>query len=837
MSMWAWKLREVRDNVTVTTGGRLTAWYLADPQMWSFRSVADGEALIEAQAVQLAELVGRTVHVRVTERPWSVDAWARACWDNSPAPLPAASLVLERDRAMLSESGQAEKLVYYGVSVGSRSVAAQVGKVLPSLGRRDDEALVARLDELDQVMAGPGLECVRAAGDDMAWLLARSFALGCPVPELDVDEQVAWEATDLAEFTGRVDWSAEPLAQSVKVQALVGSEKVVRHVVVLTVGKMSDIRVPEAHVPWVSKTDSLPFPVEWSCRFSVQDPESTGKEMTRLTDRIRAQIRHYRDDHQMEPPRQLERQDERAAEVEDEMRAEFDGLATRTKGWYRIAVAAETEIEVLRRAQQVVDLFKPAIKVHREFDQFRLAREFVPGEPVANAGHERKMPVLKVAAGVPAATVEVGDRRGHLIGFTVGSAVRAVTWDPWFLPEVVESSGLVPLVGGLGAGKSFLAGGIIYKTALAGQPWTVMDPSGRLARLCGLPELRGVSRVVKVLNSEPGTMNPYQLVAEPRPAWFADEPDPDAALARARTAAQAQRRDLTFDTLRWCLPASTGSREDVQTVLRDAILAVPAAMGCSPRDVVGRLELAGSEIALMVARRLREAAERELSRLFFPTPIHLGDVGRAEQHRLVVYSLAGLPQIDERRPVEEWGTAELLTRPLLTLAAWATLRGALERGPHERKGVFLDEMHEIAQVSTGSGLIQKLATDSRKNNIAALVSTQNAARVLGQDVGNFVGAAFVGRTTDAAAQGACCDLMGLPREVGYESTFGTLSSHSRRDTRKGRLREFVFRDGMGGDDGRGGMERIVVDFSVHQDLVEALNTTPDQARLRMVEVA
>ena len=45
---------------------------------------------------------------------------------------------------------------------------------------------------------------------------------------------------------------------------------------------------------------------------------------------------------------------------------------------------------------------------------------------------------LDLAAGVPAATAEVGDKRGVLIGYTSGFAERAVTWDPWYGPEVVE---------------------------------------------------------------------------------------------------------------------------------------------------------------------------------------------------------------------------------------------------------------------------------------------------------------------------------------------------------------------------------------------------------------
>ena len=59
----------------------------------------------------------------------------------------------------------------------------------------------------------------------------------------------------------------------------------------------------------------------------------------------------------------------------------------------------------------------------------------------------RHFPVLKVAAGLPAITAEVGDRRGFHIAETAGLSARAVCFDPWYLPEIVEVGGLVPIVG------------------------------------------------------------------------------------------------------------------------------------------------------------------------------------------------------------------------------------------------------------------------------------------------------------------------------------------------------------------------------------------------------
>ncbi|MCL1871366.1 MAG: ATP-binding protein, partial [Promicromonosporaceae bacterium] len=477
--------------------------------------------------------------------------------------------------------------------------------------------------------------------------------------------------------------------------------------------------------------------------------------------------------------------------------------------------------------------------IGRGFAQSRLARDFVPREPLANPGHPRPLPILKLAAGVPAATAEVGDKRGVLIGYTSGFAERPVTWDPWFGPEVVEGSGLVPIVGGLGAGKSFFAGGVIYKTGAQGVPWTVLDPSGRLGALADLPEFHGVATAINLLQSEPGALNPYALVPEPSRSWFVDEADPMRALALAKSAAEAQRRDLVTDTLIWCLPPEDQANGEVKSVVRDAVSRSEARPHSTIHGVMQELQHnpdGDRELCARVLRRLHEASERELSRLFFATPSSGNHGDPLSDRRMTFFSLKGLAQIDEGKPKADWSYDELMSRPVMSLAAWSALRSVYRVDVNNRKGMFLDEAHEITAVSTGRTLVQKVATDTRKHNIAALVSTQNAANVIGQNINNFVGAAFVGKTTDEEAQEQNCRLLGLPAGVGYEAEFAKLSRRSRRSEDKGVPREFIFRDGMGGEDGKGGVEKITVDYSNHERLTSALNTTADPTKRRQLEL-
>ena len=117
-----------------------------------------------------------------------------------------------------------------------------------------------------------------------------------------------------------------------------------------------------------------------------------------------------------------------------------------------------------------------------------------------------------------------------------------------------DASGLTALVAGLGGGKSFLGGGLVYKTLRSGAYWTLLDPSGPLAKLCDLPELRPYARPINLLNAQPGILNPYRVVAEPQLEHFMDEEDPERAWRRERALAAATRRRLVLDVLTGLLP-------------------------------------------------------------------------------------------------------------------------------------------------------------------------------------------------------------------------------------------------------------------------------------------
>jgi AAA-like domain len=830
------------DGHLLRTGHEVYAWYRLAPQRWSFRSDSQRRDLIAAIAGQYAELQGRWLHLRVTTRPYPIRMWAEAHVRNAvgrPADTPGT---LSFDDYLIGEQQQlmgrsmAEKEVYLGVQVQTRrmvdraveSAAPLLRKILPEAVDAELTALDSEVEHLDQVIGSSGLEGRPAHAEEMSWLMHRSCSLGLPAPRnLPTVPGAAWEPEDLASFTDAADFHAEPYAPTLTVRGRTGSNAgVSRHVTVLTVGQMHGLQIPEVDDPWVQHADRLPAAVEWSARIYVRRPEEVAGELQRQMNKVRSQVKHYTDEHELEPPQSLARQASRVLEIDDEMTSGFTALATRVRSWWRLAVSGPTERETLRLAQQLLDLYKPKIAIEHPEAQYAMAREFIPGEPLASSAYMRRGSVVWAAAAVPTATAEVGDRRGILLGETCTATRRPVAWDPWMAQEIRDGSGLTAMVAGLGGGKSFLGGGIVYKTLRSGAHWTLLDPSGPLSRLCDLPEIRPYARPINLLNAQPGILNPYRVVAEPLLEHFMDEDDPERAWRRERALAGATRRRLVLDVLTGILPYEVARMPQSRIVLLRAVRAVGGRYDADPGQVIDALRRDSSEHhehAVVVADFLDEMRER--MSLLIPED-DADPYSETRDDRLTVLTMAGLTLPKDGVGREHWTDAEALGVEMLNLAAWLTQRSVYEKPKDQRKGVWIDEAFFLSEVPTGRVLMNRFARDSRKWNVRVLLSSQIPADFL--KIQGFVAlldSVFVGRLDDDEAQADALRLLKVPVGVGYEQVVAALGRRpgAQRGLERDREpRQFIFGDGAGG------VERIRVDFSgPHlEHLRAAMDTTP-----------
>lgn len=830
------------DGHLLRTGNEVYAWYRLAPQRWSFRSDSQRQDLIAAIAGQYAELQGRWMHLRVTTRPYPIRMWAEAHVHNAhdrPADVSGAQSFddyLVGEQQQLMGRSMAEKEVYLGVQVQTRRVmdraveraAPLLRKILPEAVDAELSALDSEVEHLDGVIGSSGLEGRPVSADEMSWLMHRSCSLGLPAPRtMPAVPSSTWEPEDLASFTDAADFHADPYAPTVAVRGRTGSNAgVKRHVAVLTVGQMHGLQIPEVDDPWVQHADRLPAPVEWSARIYVRRPEEVAGELQRQMNKVRSQVKHYTDEHELEPPQSLARQASRVLEVDDEMTSGFTALATRVRSWWRMSVSGSTEREALKFAQQLLDLYKPKIAIEHPEAQYAMAREFIPGEALASGAYLRRGSVVWAASSVPTATAEVGDRRGILLGETCTATRRPVAWDPWMAQEIRDGSGLTSIVAGLGGGKSFLGGGIVYKTLRAGAHWTILDPSGPLSRLCELPELRPYARPINLLNAQPGILNPYRVVAEPQLEHFMDEEDPERAWRRERALAGATRRRLVLDVLTGVLPYDVARMPQTRIVLLRAVRMVGGRNDADPGQVIDALRRDSSEHhdhAVVVADFLDELRER--MSLLIPEA-DADPYTDQRDDRLTVLTMAGLTLPKEGVGREHWTDAEALGVEMMNLAAWLTARSVYDKPKSARKGVWIDEAFFLSEVPTGRVLMNRFARDSRKWNVRVLLSSQIPADFL--KIQGFVAlldSVFVGRLDDDEAQADALRLLKVPVGAGYEQVVSALGRRpgGQREVERDRdPRQFIFGDGAGG------VERIRVDFTgPHlQQLREVLDTTP-----------
>ena len=499
---------------------------------------------------------------------------------------------------------------------------------------------------------------------------------------------------------------------------------------------------------------------------------------------IRSQQLDYAE-HGMDAPPELERLAQRALVLGDEMTTGLPLDSSRVHGWHRLAVSGADREECLERARRVIQLYQRELRISLQHPkgQDALAREFIPGEPLAHTGYLRRMPVKLLAAAVPQAASTVGDRRGDLIGRTAGTSRRPVFLDLHFPMEVRERSGLAVFVAEPGGGKSTLLGALGYLAARRGVQVTLLDPSGPLARLCQMPELRPFSRVLNLTGSEQGTLAPYALIPTPQRQHYPAGPAGDQEFGIAVSNARAERRMLVQDICSMLVPPQVAREASTATALRHAVRTVPAEETSTLDDIVSCLQGSADTEAQELGNLLLDTAEMPLAMLFFgsPPPGTLAD-----QAVLTVITMAGLRLPDLKIEREYWSAEEQLALPMLHTAHRLAVRRCYGGSMESRKLVGLDEAHFMEGWRSGRSFLVRLARDSRKWNLSALVASQNPKDILGLDVQNLVSTVFVGRIAeDQEIAAEALRLLRVPVDDGYEAVLASLSQIRRRSPRPG----------------------------------------------------
>ncbi len=834
-------LRAVVGNVSLARTG-VIAWFTLDPKSVSFRPDSEIETLIAHAGASLADLVGHRVYFRVTTRPVAVAQLADRTWkdsvDRTAGPLPGAEEMLVREQVKLHNADLSEKFVFIGVRVStSRRYASDA--------RREVASLKPVLDKVRATVSA-GIEARPSTPAEMDLLLRRSFALGMPLPAPETHTLGDWDTDDLPALASDIEVTTAPWAKTATVRGWAANgEPQQAKVAVLTMGRLGEMHVPQDGMGgWMHRADRLPFPVEWMATVDVLSDDKVNAQVRHQIDVIGDQFKHYTVEHGKPAPRQLSRQNDLALTVEDELSAGLGGLATRTHGWYRLAVWGQSDEEVAAKVEVIRALYGRQVEWWWSSGQYDLVREFVPHEPLANAAQRRRLTAPSVMAALPAATAEIGDGYGALVGQASGISKRPMLWAMWRDMEVRNRSGLGFVTGGLGSGKSVLCGLLVYMSVMMGSRWTIFDPSGRLGKLCELPELKPYARHTNLLAGRDGELNPYAVLSDPRPEHYRDTRQSDAENRReyreAVEATRAQRKSLCLDMLTALLPKALRQDSRALSVLRAAVSSVPGERGSTPKFVLKQLKqitqatdtsewTVDHRIAARdVVGELEIFAGTPKGRLVFGD--HVEQETRDERVMLQVYSLNGL-RVPTARQIEmgDESSDARQSQVLFNLAAWLTQQSIYQGDPRERKGLFIDEAHLLSAFDEGVALMEKSSVDSRKHNARVLLCSQNVNHFDVERLSPLASAVFIGRTTEEKAAVEALKLAGLVTADAYVRELAGLSSQPPRvdpdsDDEAGDYpHEFIF-----STKDLGMVERITVFGDQHPHVMEALNSTPNR---------
>ncbi|MGV9862605.1 ATP-binding protein [Rhodococcus koreensis] len=827
----------VEGNVT-RTRRQSTAWFVQPPGPWNMRPVGKQRRYIQNEGLVVANLAESGVtglHRRLVRTPWPVRQWAQAHdgWADPipdvPGALSWADYLRGQQHAMLW-GNPTQKGRYWGVELPPRSVLAQgldrVGQWLlpvidvPLLGRiarlvrrwaraaflGEQKAIADHLATIERHLSGQGVNAKPATPGQMDYLLLRSATLGLP---LDADGVICgggdWEESDVAALEDLTDLELTPGDGYTTVRGRVGGREYTGYAIVLTLGRMAPLPIPEKMLPWQVIGDPSGEPLEWSERISLKTKGQTLRSLRRLTAKIEAQFDHYTVEHDQSPPRELAEQHALAQRVISDIEEDHSGLSVRTEGWYRVLVVGSSPEEAKEKVALLQEMYAPRIRLAQEHGQYQLLREFIPGEPLANIAHCRRMNVEALSAGMAAVGDRIGDRTGVVVGQTASIAPRPAVWDLFAAHEKKHKSGLTPIVAVPGSGKTFLAGLLVYQAVRAGAYGVVLDPSGPLKKLAQLPEFRGVAEVQALTGrtSRPGSLNPYRVIVDPRrddpeydptgPDYTADADPVAAAQSQYEAdlrAAEAERISVAVSVLKMMLTPSRLEHQWTETVLQTAanrvggdrhhnlseVLAAIAAIG----DGTGETNADLMSCARSIHQDLAMMSQLAEARVLFPEEGTIGDGEDVDRTvRLTVLTMPGLQLPPDGTDPAQWTPQQRMAGPLMHMAAWMANRLVYELPRYERKVLFLDENKYLEQTGSGRTLNLRIARDSRKFKVRALVCSQLPDDYLGVDgtddksaltyeviIGDLGGNAH-------AIEGALT-LLNLPLGEGYESLLAGL---------------------------------------------------------------
>ncbi|MBX5437842.1 MAG: ATP-binding protein, partial [Alicyclobacillaceae bacterium] len=523
----------------------------------------------------------------------------------------------------------------------------------------------------------------------------------------------------------------------------------VSHQSVMAVASMPE-RIEAIGDEWLYlPLEKLDFPVDAAVHFEILSPQRAREIVYRRKKIVASQGEEYAEGGDV--PLDLYDGLEDAQALEAKLKA---GMAFAVFHAF-FAVAADSELEMLRREEQLKEKLQGSIQlVHPPGDALKLWQAFFPGE---TGGADRAWAIPAdpgmLAASGALGTALVGDPSGMWFA-TMAHSGRPV-WVDWFRAmRELNRSGAAGFVGTLGSGKSV---GMKYAadTMLQwGAIGAVVDPKqGEYGALVGLwPE---------------------------ESVWWTFGAGSDLRFSPFRLGRDARESRLIAEGFLSVLLNVTTRREDQR-----ASLVVQRALSALYEGE--RWDMDHFLLALDAERRngQRREEERDIADLFLGLLERYRDreTGRAlfgkdgednvldERARLVVTSIMGLDFPDPNTPPDAWRDSQRFAVAVLYLVTQIAFRRLVMAPSSVKKFFSVDEAWILRAIPEGRALLNRMLLLGRSMNLVLMMAVQNPDVFLpkegseNDDVSASLGWCFVGRLTSRAQVLHAVRLLGLPLE-------------------------------------------------------------------------
>jgi AAA domain-containing protein len=517
---------------------------------------------------------------------------------------------------------------------------------------------------------------------------------------------------------------------------------------------------PGGSSEWLMLADLLPFPIDWACRIRAVPHHAAMRSATRHQRELAAQAHEYEAEPAGPPPSLAS-----AMDALDQERAELAAHPNEPELQVGMvyAVWAETLGELEQKCGWLQTILRGA-EYHLPRPtggQLDLFETMLPGASTPRVCHDYRQYLLPrdLAAGMPFAGAELGDRTGLLLGISRDAGcARPVLLDPAAGPRH-DRGGSMAAFGTLGSGKSYLAKRLGAAVLLRGGQAILIDrtQAGEYVRFADAMASSGVrAQVVTIADG-----GQSRLLLDPLRVFDG------ASAAQAATGYLG----LVCGTDPTSLEAATLARAVKQVQGENGQL----------RDVLGVLhDLAGQGDQYRHARELALRLEGIVDNRF-GAPVWSDGPSLDTAADCTVIHLPHLAVPPREVLLSEHLSRRLLTEQVCSLGLLylvaALARQMAYQHPDRFAALCLDEAWALATTVPGQQLLLDVVRDGRKHNAACWVLSQHPDD-LPVELRDLISVRFVfGLTGHAAEEG----LAWLGVEVARENLDLLESWAARRD--------------------------------------------------------